>query len=63
MVEGLGSEVLPQPYQHDAMPTPRRMRAGAGVEGVGLGQRAPPVRLQRLEAVGDADAGCRDAGR
>ena len=57
MVEGLGSEVLPQPYQQEATPTPRFRARIAGVEGFRIGQRARPMRLQRLEAFDDADAG------
>ena len=63
MVEGLGSEVLPQPYQHEATPTPRRDRCSFRVEGLGVGKRAPPMRLQRLEAIGNADALLEHAGR
>ena len=53
MVEGLGSAVLPQPYQQQAMPTPRR-RPAARCAAASASARAP-VRAQRLEAVADAD--------
>ena len=45
MVEGLGSAVLPQPYQQQAMPTPRR-GAASGVGRGGLGEGALPVRAR-----------------
>ena len=63
MAEGLGSAVLPQPYHMQAMPTPRRCR---GAPALWLGdarQRRLPVRLQRVEALGQAGASAAGPGR
>ena len=53
MVEGLGREVLPQPYQQVPRPTPRRI----GEAGLSLFQSAAEARARawsvaRLEALG-----------
>ena len=57
MVEGLGSEVLPQPYH---CPRPRRRAAAAAVSFVerrASAARPLPVPSQRFETGADADAG------
>ena len=56
MVEGFGSEVLPQPYQQAARPTPRRGPRPAALASAASRAGCPPARAQRLEALGDADA-------
>ena len=51
MVEGLGSEVLPQPYHMQAMPTPRRApRRRRALKAATRASAVVPVRLQRIEA-------------
>ena len=64
IVDGLDSEVLPQPYHMQPTPTPRR-KGRPGVEGFGLTSRPAPMRLERLETLRkpgarlDHLAGCR----